>query len=86
MTERGRLDLARYQIRQAEHRRHMMWIQEKDWKGSVKRFDRRFLSGALYKSYRTIRRHLRSLALQSHLCLGIAIGLGLSVDLLGEVR
>jgi hypothetical protein len=87
LTERGRLDLARaIQIKLAEHRRHMMWIQEKDWKGSVKRFDRRFLSGALYKSYRTIRRLPRSLALRSYLCLGIAIGLGLSVDLSGEVR
>jgi hypothetical protein len=42
----GRDDLARVvQDRIREARRFRAWRDEKDWKGSIKRFDRRYLGG-----------------------------------------
>jgi len=35
--------------------KQLMWENEEDWKGSVKRFDRRYLGGNLFRAYKTTR-------------------------------
>ncbi|HWC65481.1 MAG TPA: hypothetical protein VG777_05315 [Thermoanaerobaculia bacterium] len=52
----GRDDLARpIDEKLAAARRYTAWLQETDWRGSVKRLDRQFLGGALRRFYRTAR-------------------------------
>ncbi len=52
----GRLDLVNViQRKRAELRKRLAWQEERDWKGAVKRFDRRWLGQTVYKTYRTIR-------------------------------
>jgi hypothetical protein len=56
LTERGRSDLvAVIEDKFAQLEKRRAWEEERDWKGVVKRFDRRFLGSSLYNSYRTIR-------------------------------
>jgi hypothetical protein len=60
LSRQGRPDLAQaIQCKLDEFRRYKRWKQEKDWKGRIKRFDRRFLHSALYQTYRTTRQLAR---------------------------
>jgi hypothetical protein len=60
LTARGRADLAQViQAKSAQYHRQLAWEEERDWKGSVKRFDRRSLRGSIYTSYRRARRVLQ---------------------------
>lgn len=84
LTERGRSDLARaIQVKLNEFERHKLWQQEKDWKGFIKRFDRQFLRGALYQSYRATRRAVRARTSLPQVLMGTAAGLGTCVQMLG---
>lgn len=48
----GRRDLAEpLADKCAEYDRHLAWQEERDWKGVVKRFDRKYLGGALFDAY-----------------------------------
>ncbi|CAG0954742.1 hypothetical protein ANRL3_00482 [Anaerolineae bacterium] len=76
LTDRGRADLAHaIQEKLNEFEHHKVWQQEKDWKGLIKRFDRRFLRGVLYQSYRATRQVVRSKAPMLQLLAGAATGL-----------
>jgi hypothetical protein len=56
LTDRGRFDLVEIiQTKRQEFRKRLAWEEERDWKGAIKRFDRRWLGGTLYKTYGTIR-------------------------------
>ncbi len=56
LAARGRSDLVAVIRRKAnEFRRRQAWEQEEDWKGQVKKFDRRRLGGTLYRSYKGVR-------------------------------
>lgn len=55
----GRRELAQVIERKlAEQRESLAWKEERDWKGAVKRFDRRYLHSALFNSWKTVRPHL----------------------------
>jgi hypothetical protein len=55
----GRPNLASLiEAKSAEFQKVMAWEEERDWKGMVKRFDRRFLGSSLFRSYKTIRQHV----------------------------
>ena len=57
LTAQGHRDLADIiQRKRREYQKRTAWEQERDWKGIVKRFDRRWLSGKLYTTYQKIRR------------------------------
>jgi len=59
LTAQGRLDLVKaIQEKRDAFRKRLAWKEERDWKGVVKRFDRRWLDGALRKTYKTIRNNL----------------------------
>jgi hypothetical protein len=52
----GRNDLAEIiKTKSADFERYLAWEEERDWKGAVKRFDRRFLGASMFKSYKFIR-------------------------------
>ena len=52
----GRLDLVEViQIKSSQFRKQLTWQQERDWKGAVKRLDRRYLGSGLYTSYKAVR-------------------------------
>lgn len=56
LREMGRLDLVEaIEEKSARYHKQLAWEQERDWKGAVKRFDRKWLGGALFKTYSTIR-------------------------------
>jgi len=56
LTAQGRCDLASIiETKSAEFHRHLVWLQERDWKGVVKRFDRRYWASGLFKTYKAIR-------------------------------
>jgi hypothetical protein len=56
LAARGRPDLVEaIKRKSSEFRRHLAWDQEKDWKGTVKRFDRKYLGSSMYKSYKSLR-------------------------------
>lgn len=56
LREIGRLDLVEaIEEKSARYHKQLAWEQERDWKGAVKRFDRKWLGRALYKTYSTIR-------------------------------
>lgn len=60
LAEQGRIDLSRViQDRFVQLDKHLAWEKEEDWKGAVKRFDRKFLKSTLYRSYKTAREHIR---------------------------
>jgi hypothetical protein len=87
LTERGRSDLARaIQAKLSEFERRQLWQQEKDWKGLIKRLDRRFLRGALYLAYRAARHLARSKTSAFQLLMGTAAGLGGYVQSLGGLQ
>ncbi|CAG0954764.1 hypothetical protein ANRL3_00483 [Anaerolineae bacterium] len=52
----GRADLAAaIEARSTEFQRHLRWTEERDWKGAVKKFDRKFLGRGLYRAYQSLR-------------------------------
>jgi hypothetical protein len=52
----GRPDLVRViEIKSKEFRKRLAWEEERDWKGFVKRFDRKCLGSSMYKSYKSLR-------------------------------
>jgi hypothetical protein len=56
LAARGRSDLVAVIRRKSnEFRKRQAWEQERDWKGHVKKFDRRRLGGKLYRSYKGVR-------------------------------
>jgi hypothetical protein len=58
LAQRGRDDLVQViEAKSAAFHRYERWHSEQDWKGVVKRFDRKWLHSALYQSYRGLRRH-----------------------------
>ena len=53
----GRIDLVKViQDKFAELRKQQAWEEERDWKGSIKRLDRRYFGATLSHLYKTIRR------------------------------
>ena len=42
-----------------QFQKHVAWEQERDWKGAVKRFDRRYLGSSLFRSYKAVRRQVK---------------------------
>jgi hypothetical protein len=79
LAERGRLDLVEaIKLKLEEFKRRQRWELEQDWKGLIKRLDRRFLRGVLYESYRTTRRLVRSeLLIMTSLLSGAAVKLSI---------
>lgn len=58
LAARGRSDLVAVIVDKSNQiEKIRAWEEERDWKGVVKRFDRRFLGSSLFNSYRTIREH-----------------------------
>ncbi len=56
LKARGREDLSRAVGRLvARSRRHQRWLDERDWKGRVRRFDRKHLGGVLLRASRRLR-------------------------------
>ena len=52
----GRADIARaVEEKLAEARKHRAWIEERDWRGRIRRLDRRYLGGVLLRTSRRIR-------------------------------
>jgi hypothetical protein len=59
LKAQGRQDLATLiEAKSEEFHKLLAWEEERDLKGAVKRFDRRFLGSSLFRSYKTIRRHV----------------------------
>jgi hypothetical protein len=55
----GRSDLADViKHKSNRFRRHQAWQQERDWKGAVKRLDRKYLSSGMYNTYKRFRTRL----------------------------
>lgn len=56
LISQGRQDLVKViASKSREYRGHQAWLEERDWKGSIKRFDRKFLGSGLYNSYKSFR-------------------------------
>lgn len=56
LAARGHQDLVDIiQEKRTEFRKYLMWKEERDWKGAVKRFDRRYLGGNLFGAYKATR-------------------------------
>ena len=59
LRAQGRGDLADIILRKtAALEKHLRWKEEMDWKGAVKKLDRKFLGGNLFKTYEKIYRRL----------------------------
>jgi hypothetical protein len=59
LKAQGRQDLATLiEAKSEEFHKLLAWEEERDLKGAVKRFDRRFLGSSLFRSYRSIRQRL----------------------------
>jgi hypothetical protein len=56
LVARGRPDLAKViQDRFGQLDKYLAWQGERDWKGAVKRFDRRYLNSSLFRLYKEVR-------------------------------
>jgi hypothetical protein len=56
LAANGRTDLVRVlEYKSRESRRYHQWQLEQDWKGAVKRFDRKWFGETLFRSYRGLR-------------------------------
>jgi hypothetical protein len=56
LTAQGRLDLVEViQKKRAVLQKRLAWKEERDWKGVIKRLDRKWLRGILHKTYGMIR-------------------------------
>ncbi len=51
--------VARLEAILADFEKHRAWEREEDWKGAVKRFDRKWLGEILYRSYSAVRHGFR---------------------------
>lgn len=59
LKAQGRQDLAGVlEAKSGEFQKLLAWQEERDLKGAVKRFDRRFLGSSLFRSYESIRQRL----------------------------
>jgi len=59
LSSQSRMDLVEViDAKSAQYHRQLAWEEERDWKGAVKRLDRRFLRGGIYRSYEAARRVL----------------------------
>jgi hypothetical protein len=47
-------DVAPHALRSRAFRKRLAWDEERDWKGVVKRFDRKCLGSSMYKSYKSL--------------------------------
>ncbi|MCD4737947.1 MAG: hypothetical protein K8R89_01630 [Anaerolineae bacterium] len=60
LKAQGRADLATViENKLAKYERYLAWEEERDWKGWIKRFDRRYLGSHLFKSYQTVRQRIK---------------------------
>jgi hypothetical protein len=60
LAEKGRHDLIEViENKRNDFHRRLAWEEEQDWKGTVKRLDRRYLGGGLRNTYREIRQRTR---------------------------
>jgi len=60
LKAKGRLDLVNViETKSAEFHKYLAWVEERDWKGVVKRFDRKYLGSSFFEAYKTIREHVR---------------------------
>lgn len=58
LTDIGRLDLVEAIEAKVEHfDRYLAWKEERDWKGNIKRFDRRYLGGNVTRVREKVRRN-----------------------------
>ena len=56
LRERNRYELVEViQEKRREFQKRLAWEEERDWKGLVKRFDRKWLRGTLHRTYSLIR-------------------------------
>jgi hypothetical protein len=56
LVEKGRHDLVEViKRKRSDFHRRLAWEEERDWKGTIKRIDRRYLGGGLHNTYRKIR-------------------------------
>jgi hypothetical protein len=56
LTAVGRPDLVRViETKSKEFHKRLAWEEERDWKGIVKKFDRKYLGSSMYKSYKALR-------------------------------
>jgi hypothetical protein len=56
LRARGRFDLVQViERKRREFQKRLAWEEERDWKGVVKKFDRKWLGGRLWKTYRAVR-------------------------------
>jgi hypothetical protein len=64
LHEKGRHDLAYIlAAKSAQFHKHLAWLEERDWKGIVKRLDRRYLGTNLFRSYKVILERVKSAGL-----------------------
>ncbi len=60
LKAQGRTDLATViENKLVEYEKYLAWEEERDWKGCIKRFDRRYLGSHLFKTYQTARQRYR---------------------------
>jgi hypothetical protein len=63
----GRLDLASViEAKSTQFHKHLKWEREQDWKGTVKRFDRRYLNSGLFRFYKTARTRVKDVLASGH--------------------
>ena len=60
LTTGDRLDLVQaIEANSVRFRGRLAWEQEKDWKGAVKKFDRKFLRSSMYNTYKALRQQVK---------------------------
>ncbi len=61
LTEIGRVDLVQViRSKAAQYRKRVVWEQERDWKGAIKRVDRRYLRSGLFRLYKAARLRIKA--------------------------
>jgi hypothetical protein len=60
LATQGRYDLIRViETKSQQYQKHLVWEEERDWKGTMKRFDRKYLGSRMYNSYKALRAGLK---------------------------
>jgi hypothetical protein len=60
LQAKGRADLAKViEEKSAQFHRYQAWVEERDWKGAIKRWDRKYLGSSLFKAYKALRERAR---------------------------
>lgn len=60
LTAKGRVDLAKViEKKSAQFHRYQAWVEERDWKGVVKRWDRKYLRSSLFRTYKALRERVK---------------------------